>query len=100
MKTFKLPFYEEFVTNITGDPMPSSAQQQKQYLDSDIIDNINKVAERGGEVIIDDENKTIYIKRATGTEYTLSGIDYDELITDVPHGVEPKNYLLWLSQKW
>ena len=100
MDNFQMPFFEEFVTNMVGDPLPSSDEQQKQYLDSDIIDDINKVANLGGDVVIDSENKTIYIKRATGTEYTLSGTDYDELMADVPHGVKPKNYFLWLSQQW
>ncbi len=100
MEIFQLPVFEDFVTNLVGDPLPSSDEQQKQYLDSDIVDDINRVASEGGEVEIDSENKTIYIQRANGTEYTLSGTDYDELIADVPHGVEPKNYFLWLSQKW
>ena len=100
METFQIPLFEDFVNNLMASPLPTNDEQQKQYLDSDIIDDINRVAGFGGEVEIDDEKKTIYIKRTNGTEYILSGTDFDDLIGDVPHGVNTKNYLLWLSQQW
>ncbi len=100
MDTYQIPVFEDFVVNLMASPIATNDEQQKQYVDSDIIDDINRVAGLGGEVEINSENKTIYIQRANGTEYTLTGTDFDELIGDVPHGVDPKNYLLWLSQQW
>lgn len=100
MKPFQIPFFEEFATNMVGDPLHTNQEQQRQYLDGDVINDINKVAELGGTVEIDSDNRTLYIQRPNGTEYTLSGTDFDKLMEDVPHGVNPKNYFLWLSQQW
>jgi len=100
MKTFQIEFFEDWAVNIVGDPLPTNQEQQKQYLDSDIIDDINNTALKGGEVIIDDEKKTIYILRSDGVDFNLSGTDFDEMLNDVPHGVSIENYLLWLSHTW
>ena len=100
MEKFQLPFFEEFAVNLVADPLPTSEEQRRPYLDSDVIGEINRVAGLGGTVEIDSDNKTIYIQRPNGTEYTLSGTDFDSHMEDVPHGVDPKNYFLWLSQQW
>ena len=51
METFQLPVFEEWVTNLVSAPnkpstIHTSSEQQKQYLDSDIVDDIKR-----GEVV-------------------------------------------------
>ena len=102
IKSFSLPLFEDWIGYKVLDPSPIevSAEKWKPYLDDEVLREMEEEAKLGGSVEIDDKAMTIHVVRADGEVFDLDGSNYDEVMSEIPHGISPNNYILWLSNKW